>query len=74
MSQSRGNDHDASFDVTGCHYCGRDGREEDADAILDASHAGVSVIATAHAKDLEDARGRPVLRRLLDDGGLSALR
>ena len=44
------------------------GREEDADAILDASHAGVSVIATAHAKDLEDARGRPVLRRLLDEG------
>ncbi|SFS83259.1 stage III sporulation protein AA [Paenibacillus sp. BC26] len=44
------------------------GREEDGDAILDASHAGVTVIATAHAKDLEDARGRPVLGRLLAAG------
>ncbi|MBW7473561.1 stage III sporulation protein AA [Paenibacillus oenotherae] len=42
------------------------GREEDADAILDASHAGIAVIATAHARDLDDARGRPVLRRLLE--------
>ncbi|BBH21121.1 stage III sporulation protein AA [Paenibacillus baekrokdamisoli] len=44
------------------------GRDEDADAILDASHAGISVIATAHANDIEDARGRPVLRRLLEEG------
>lgn len=42
------------------------GRDEDASAILDASHAGIAVIATAHARDLEDARGRPVLRRLLE--------
>ncbi|MFC4808379.1 stage III sporulation protein AA [Paenibacillus sp. GCM10023250] len=44
------------------------GREEDAAAILDASHAGVAVIATAHALDLGDARARPVLGRLLDAG------
>ncbi|GGD70163.1 stage III sporulation protein AA [Paenibacillus nasutitermitis] len=47
------------------------GREEDADAILDASHAGVVVIATAHAKNIADARGRPVLRRLLDQGAFA---
>jgi stage III sporulation protein AA len=47
------------------------GREEDADAILDASHAGVSVIATAHAKDAEEARGRPALRRLLEAGAFA---
>ncbi|MBM7564365.1 stage III sporulation protein AA [Paenibacillus sacheonensis] len=44
------------------------GREEDAAAILDASHAGVAVIATAHAIDLEDARARPVIGRLLAAG------
>jgi stage III sporulation protein AA len=44
------------------------GRPEDAEAIQEASHAGISVIATAHAYDLQDARGRPVLRQLLDDG------
>ncbi|QHW30290.1 stage III sporulation protein AA [Paenibacillus rhizovicinus] len=44
------------------------GREEDAAAILDASHAGVAVIATAHALDLEDARARPVIGKLLDAG------
>ncbi|WP_219836433.1 stage III sporulation protein AA [Paenibacillus sp. R14(2021)] len=44
------------------------GREEDAAAILDASHAGVAVIATAHAKDAADARARPVLGRLLEAG------
>jgi stage III sporulation protein AA len=44
------------------------GRPEDAEAIREASHAGVSVVATAHAYDLQDARGRPVLRRLLEEG------
>ncbi|MBB3109169.1 stage III sporulation protein AA [Paenibacillus phyllosphaerae] len=44
------------------------GRPEDADAILDASYAGIAVVATAHAKDLEEARGRPALRRLLEAG------
>jgi stage III sporulation protein AA len=47
------------------------GREEDADAILDASHAGVAVIATAHANDAQDAFGRPALRRLLEQGAFA---
>lgn len=44
------------------------GRPEDGEAIREASHAGVSVVATAHAYDLHDARGRPVLLKLLEDG------
>ncbi|MCA0754525.1 stage III sporulation protein AA [Paenibacillus sp. N4] len=47
------------------------GRPEDGEAIREASHAGVSVVATAHAYDLQDARGRPVLRKLLDDGAFT---
>ena len=49
------------------------GRPEDADAIREASHAGVAVIATAHAADLAEARGRPVLRRLLEEGAFDLL-
>ncbi|MBJ6364248.1 stage III sporulation protein AA [Paenibacillus sp. GCM10012307] len=49
------------------------GRQEDADAIREAAHAGVAVIATAHAYDLADARGRPVLRTLLDEGVFGAV-
>ncbi|WP_051236163.1 stage III sporulation protein AA [Paenibacillus pinihumi] len=49
------------------------GRQEDADAIREAAHGGVTVIATAHAYDLEDARGRPVLRSLLDEGVFGAV-
>lgn len=48
------------------------GRQEDADALKEASHAGVSIVATAHAYDLEDARGRPVLRALLEEGVFAA--
>ncbi|MFD0586793.1 stage III sporulation protein AA [Paenibacillus sp. GCM10027627] len=44
------------------------GRAEDADAIREASHAGVSVIATAHAYDIGDAAGRPELGKLIQDG------
>ncbi|MFD1955865.1 stage III sporulation protein AA [Paenibacillus thailandensis] len=49
------------------------GRPEDAVAIREASHAGVSVVATAHAYDLHDARGRPVLNELLADGAFSLI-
>lgn len=42
------------------------GRPEDAAAIIEASHAGVSVIATAHAYDLQEAKGRPELQKLLE--------
>lgn len=47
------------------------GRPEDGEAIREASHAGISVVATAHAYDLQDARGRPVLQRLLDEGAFT---
>jgi len=47
------------------------GKQEDADAVLDASHAGIVVIATAHARDAVDARERPVLRRLLEEGAFA---
>ncbi|RJX38335.1 stage III sporulation protein AA [Paenibacillus pinisoli] len=44
------------------------GRPEDIEAIREASHAGVSVIATAHAFDVQDAKGRPELYRLIQEG------
>lgn len=44
------------------------GRTEDAEAIREAGHAGVSVIASAHAHNLDEARGRPILRSLLSEG------
>ncbi|PZD93428.1 stage III sporulation protein AA [Paenibacillus sambharensis] len=44
------------------------GRVEDGDAIREAAHAGVAVIATAHAANLEEAARRPVLNRLLEEG------
>ncbi|WP_084134577.1 stage III sporulation protein AA [Paenibacillus harenae] len=47
------------------------GRPEDGEAIREASHAGISIVATAHAYDLQDARGRPVLRKLLDEGAFT---
>ena len=43
------------------------GREEDAAAIEEIIHAGVSVVATAHGGSLAELRSRPGLRRLLDD-------
>ncbi|MBD2847284.1 stage III sporulation protein AA [Paenibacillus sp. IB182496] len=49
------------------------GRPEDADAIREASHAGVRVIATAHAYDLQDAMGRPALRQLLEDAAFETV-
>ncbi|GIP32261.1 stage III sporulation protein AA [Paenibacillus sp. J2TS4] len=42
------------------------GRPEDALAVHEAIHAGISVIATAHGSGLEDARRRPILRELLE--------
>ncbi|MDI3279783.1 MAG: stage III sporulation protein AA [Bacillota bacterium] len=44
------------------------GREEDADAVAEAAAAGVVVLASAHAGDLEDLRRRPSLHRLLTGG------
>ncbi len=44
------------------------GSREDADAITDAGRAGVRVLASAHATDVDDLRGRPLLARILDTG------
>jgi stage III sporulation protein AA len=44
------------------------GRPEDADALNEALHAGVRVLATAHAVGLADVFARPVLARLAADG------
>ena len=47
------------------------GRPEDAEAIREALHAGVRVIATAHGADLADVRQRPILRELIRDAVFS---
>jgi stage III sporulation protein AA len=44
------------------------GRPEDADAIHEAMHAGIRILATAHAGSLSDARRRPVLKELITEG------
>ncbi|MGO4273638.1 stage III sporulation protein AA, partial [Paenibacillus sp. TAF58] len=44
------------------------GRPEDANAIHEAVHTGIRVVATAHGADYEDVRRRPVLKQLLDEG------
>lgn len=44
------------------------GRPEDAEAIYEAIHAGVRVLATAHATNLSDVLARPVLAKLAEDG------
>lgn len=44
------------------------GREEDAGAVAEAAAAGVIVLASAHAGDLEDLKRRPSLHRLLNGG------
>ncbi|MCM3136062.1 stage III sporulation protein AA [Paenibacillus polysaccharolyticus] len=41
------------------------GRPEDAEAVMEALHAGVSVIATAHARDLSELAARPALKTLI---------
>jgi stage III sporulation protein AA len=43
------------------------GRQEDAEAIHEAVHAGIRMIATAHGNDLSDICKRPVLRQLIAD-------
>ncbi|KRE98312.1 stage III sporulation protein AA [Paenibacillus sp. Soil766] len=44
------------------------GRCEDAEAIHEAVHTGIRVLATAHGASYEDVRGRPVLRELMEAG------
>lgn len=40
------------------------GREQDRDAILEATHAGVAVLTTAHASSLDEWRNRPFMAEL----------
>jgi stage III sporulation protein AA len=44
------------------------GRTADADAVMEALHAGVAVLATAHGHGLEDIGRRPALAALLQAG------
>ncbi len=44
------------------------GRPEDAEATLEALHAGIIVAATAHGLNADDAAKRPALRQLLSAG------
>lgn len=44
------------------------GRPEDAEALAEALHAGVRVIATAHGSGIDDLSSRPALSRLLQSG------
>ncbi|BAU27415.1 stage III sporulation protein AA [Aneurinibacillus soli] len=44
------------------------GRPEDALALEEAIHAGITVLTSAHGKDLKDIMRRPVLSRLLQSG------
>nr|WP_255570427.1 stage III sporulation protein AA [Cohnella sp. CFH 77786] len=48
------------------------GRPEDAAALREALHAGVRVLATAHASGLEDLFARPVLSGLAEEGVFGA--
>jgi stage III sporulation protein AA len=41
------------------------GREEDVQAIREAIHAGVSVVASVHGKDAQDILGRPYIGELI---------
>jgi len=41
------------------------GRPEDAEAVREALHAGVRVIATAHGRNIDDVGRRPAMRELL---------
>ncbi len=42
------------------------GRKEDAEAILEAVHAGIKLIITIHGNSLNDIRKRPSLKEILD--------
>lgn len=44
------------------------GHTDDVIAIADALRTGVQILSTAHASSLEEARNRPVITRLLDQG------
>ncbi|OZM57636.1 stage III sporulation protein AA [Lottiidibacillus patelloidae] len=43
------------------------GRKEDCDAIIEAIHAGVKIIVTAHGKNTDEVMNRPTLKPLFQD-------
>lgn len=44
------------------------GRPEDAEAVLEAMHAGIAVFATAHGRNVDEVSGRPSLSALFSAG------
>ena len=49
------------------------GRQGDAEAVMECIHAGVTIISTAHAGNLEELRQRPILRKLMADGAFKLI-
>nr|WP_199620201.1 stage III sporulation protein AA [Paenibacillus alkalitolerans] len=49
------------------------GREEDTAAVIEALHAGIAVVATAHGLDLDDVRRRPTLASLFRSGAFGRI-
>ncbi len=49
------------------------GRREDIDAIQECMNAGVAVVTSIHARNIEEARKRPLLRELLATGAFENL-
>ena len=49
------------------------GRREDIDAIMECMNAGVAVITSIHARNIDEARKRPLLQELLATGAFANL-
>jgi stage III sporulation protein AA len=44
------------------------GRSEDIEAINECLHAGIAIMTSIHARNIEELRARPLIRNLLDQG------
>ncbi|SDH50798.1 stage III sporulation protein AA [Alteribacillus persepolensis] len=44
------------------------GRQEDAEAIMEAVHAGVTVVCSAHGTSIQEVKKRPILKELVEQG------
>jgi stage III sporulation protein AA len=44
------------------------GRREDIEAINECLHAGIAIITSIHARNVEELRARPLIKTLLDQG------
>ncbi|WP_040413374.1 stage III sporulation protein AA [Desulfosporosinus sp. OT] len=49
------------------------GHADDVNALMDALRTGVRILSTAHASSIEEARNRPILAHLLDQGAFERL-